>query len=298
MGGERHPQERRQAGSAPSARTGRAHSADGVCHPPVLARQTAMQRMADASPAVGALVALQRLTQAPSAASRAPVQLRKYSDKEIRAEIKFVLDGCEPNKTSILLAVYNQIRLTLDPDPGPFQSVKKASDALVAAERFDADDVEAFAEEAGRLQTAGGNPAEATRLRIRETIATKRGAIAGKYAHHIFDGDMKDGVPTGYHSKAGNSASHEAYGTSTDVGNAGAYQQSVRTRDDHVRKPIQSTFFPDTATRDTVIDALTVVYEAGLSTVAYVDDTVNGMRLAKRGDTVFPAGGSDARRAE
>jgi hypothetical protein len=47
-----------------------------------------------------------------------------------------------------------------------------------------------------------------------------------------------------------------------------------------------------------VIDAITSVYEAGLSTVGHVDPVVNGLRLSKRGDTVFPAGGSDERVAE
>ena len=264
--------------------------------PPAQTGQAALQQLADDSPSVGALAELQRLADAHP--NPAPMQLRKYKDKDIREEIKFILGPDTTNKTAILLAVYNQMRHELDPTPGPFSSVKAATDAMVAAGKLDAGDVAAFAAEAKRLNETGGDPAAANRLRIAQEIADKRGSVEARHAHHVFNGDMNGAVPTGYHSKAGNSTTHEGYGTMTDVGNAGAYQQSVRTQDGHVRKPIQSTFFPDAATRDHVIDAITVVYELGFSTVSNVAPSVNGLKLTSRGDTVFPAGGSDRLEAE
>jgi len=48
----------------------------------------------------------------------------------------------------------------------------------------------------------------------------------------------------------------------------------------------------------TFFQPFSTFFQAGLSTVTHVDQAVDEMRLAKRGDTVFPAGGSDARVAE
>jgi hypothetical protein len=181
----------------------------------------------------------------------------------------------------------------------PSTSLVAALKALKDGGRLDEEDVTALEPEARRSQQAGGDPAELVRLRIVEKIAARSNAVEAKYGQHIFQGDIAAGTPTGFHSKADGSATHEAYGTITPVGNGTAYQQSVRTRTPPaVRKPIQSTFFPDAASHQQVIDAITSVYEAGLSTVGHVDPVVNGLRLSKRGDTVFPAGGSDERVAE
>lgn len=230
---------------------------------------------------------------------QAPIQLRKYTDSALRKLVKEAAKTSQPNSTAILLAIYNEMRFEVDPTPAQFNSVVLARDAMIAANRIDAEDAAALVIEAERMQQAGGDPAEALRLRIVAEIAAKRNGIEGKYGHHVFQGDYNStGIPTGFHSKADGSTTHEAYGTRTNVANGGAYQQSVRRRDNQVHKPIQSTFFPDTLSHQNVVDAITVVYGCGLSTVAHVDTSVNGMRLEKKGDTVFPAGGSDTRYAE
>jgi hypothetical protein len=234
----------------------------------------------------------------PGPANCNVVQLRKYKDREVRNLVKEAAKNAAPNAQAIQLAIYNQMRFELDPVPGPFNSVVLAKNAMVQGGRIDEDDAVAIDQEARRLQQAGGDPAEATRLRITEGIAGRRDAVEAAYSHHIFQGDTKNGVPTGFHSIADNSPTHEAYGTRTDVGNGGAYQRSVRLRANGTRKPIQSTFFPDNATHAEVIDAITTVYEVGLSQVGYVAPSVNGLKLTKRGDTVFPAGGSDTLAAE
>jgi hypothetical protein len=239
----------------------------------------------------------QKLVQ-KMANSNSPIQCHLYKKTDLRKLVKEAVKTAAPNSTAILLAIYNEMRFELDPVPAQYNSVVTARAALIAANRLDAEDANLLAVEAGRMQQAAGNPAEALRLRILADIAAKRAGMEGKYGHHVFSGDIKDGIPTGFHSKADGSPTHQAYGGVTDVGNAGAYQQSVRRIDNQVRKPIQSTFFPDAATHDNVIDAITVVYGVGLSTVAHVDPSVNGMRLQKKGDTVFPAGGSDTRFAE
>ena len=232
--------------------------------------------------------------------NQSPLQFRLYKkDSDLRNLVKEAAKTAQPNSTAILLEIYNEMRHEIDPTPGPFNSLVNARAAMIAANRIDAEDADFLALEAARMQQAGGDPAEALRLRIVAAIADKRDGIEGKYGHHIFKGDYNsDGIPTGFHSKADGSATHETYGGTTDVGNVGAYQQSVRRKDNQTKKPIQSTFFPDGASHDNVIDAITVVYGYGLSTVAHVDASVNGMRLEKKGNTVFPAGGSDNRFAE
>ena len=231
--------------------------------------------------------------------AQAPIQLRMYKESELRSLVREAVKTSEPNSTAILLAIYNEMRFEIDPTPGQFNSVVLARAAMIKADRIDVEDADALALEAARMQQAGGDPAEALRLRIVTAIAARRDGIEGKFGHHVFQGDYNsDKIPTGFHSKADGSATHEAYGASTDVGNVGAYQQSIRRRDNQKRKPVQSTFFPDTASHANVIDAITVVYGYGLSTVAHVDASVNGMRLQKKGATVFPAGGSDTRFAE
>lgn len=229
--------------------------------------------------------------------------MRKYKDSEIRNEVKNAAKTAQPNRVALLLAIYNQMRFEIDPTPVAFTAIQAARNALIAAARMDAEDADAFDEEATRMQTAGGDPVEATRLRITGQIAARHDAVEGAYAQHIFQGDIKDNLPTGYHSKADGSNTHETYGGATNVGNASAggnqaYQQSVRLQANQARKPIQSTFFPDAASHDDVINAIASVYEVGMKTVGYVADTVNGLKLAKRGDTVFPAGGLDTRLAQ
>jgi Bacterial EndoU nuclease len=227
------------------------------------------------------------------------VQRALLKPSEVKNWIRWVRGADRKNSTTFLLTIYNQMRLSVDPRPAEFRSLADARRQLIAAKQIDQEDVDALEEEVDRSVRAGDDPAELVRLRIAAKIESRRAAVEAAFAHHIFQGDMAGNVPTGFHSKADGSATHEAYGARTDVGNKGAYQQSVRLQGrPNVRKPIQSTFFPDGASHEQVIKAVASVYEAGLSTVGYVDPVVNEMRLAKRGDTVFPAGGSDDRTAE
>ena len=230
------------------------------------------------------------------ASSGGVLQLMKYKQSEIRRMVREAAKTAQPNRVALLLEVYNQMRYEIDPTPVAFTTVLAGRTALIAANRIDAEDADALDAEATQMQQAGGDAAEATRIRIEGQIAAGRGATEGAYAQHIFQGDTKAGVPTGYHSTVDGSATHEACGTATNLANTSAggnaaYQQSVRLQAGaRTRKPIQSTFFPDDATHNNVIDAITAVYTLGMKTVAYVADTVNGLKLAKRGDTVFPAG--------
>jgi Bacterial EndoU nuclease len=227
------------------------------------------------------------------------VQRALLTPKEIKNWIRWVRGTDRRNSTTFLLTIYNQMRLSVNPRPEEFRSLADARKQLIAANQLDQADVDALEAEVDRTLRAGGDPAELIKLRIMAKIEARKAAVDAAYGHHIFQGDMAGAVPTGFHSKIDGSATHEAYGARTDVGNKGAYQQSVRLQDrPAVRKPIQSTFFPDGASHDQVVKAIASVYEAGLSTVGYVDPVVNGMQLAKRGDTVFPAGGSDDRTAE
>lgn len=265
-----------------------------------------LQEIADKSPRVKQLKAVQAMANSYTSGiavqrvenNGLPVQLRKYKDSELRKMVKDALkDDAEPNSVSIQLAVYNQMRFEVDPTPAKYSSNVTARAAMIAAGRLDAEDADALAEEATKMQTAGGDPVVALRNRIAAEIAEKRDGIDGKYGRHVFKGETNSGgIPTGYHSIADPSDTHVAYGTKTDLGN-GVYQQSVRLIGG-VRKPIQSTFFPDAATRGQVIDAITAVYGLNMGTVANVHPNVNGLRLEKRGGTVFPAGGSDARMAQ
>jgi hypothetical protein len=257
---------------------------------------TVQQRRPEFGPT--AILALQR-----TVGNQATIQLIQrltLSASDIKQWIRWVRDPADrANSTRCMLAIYNQMRLSIDPAPAAFRSLAEARRTLIQHNQIDQEDVDALEAEAARLQQAGGDPAEFVRLGIVQKIAAKYAAMDTDYGQHIFQGEFAGTVPTGFHSKADGSATHESYGAATQVGNGGAYQQSVRTRTrPAVRKPIQSTFFPDGATHRQVIEAIASVYAAGLTTVQHVDPNVNGLRLAKRGDTVFPAGGSDQRLAE
>jgi hypothetical protein len=137
---------------------------------------------------------------------------------------------------------------------------------------------------------------------LRTEVKAKRPSIEAKHKHHIFQGDFKAGdkdAPTGYHSKNGKTASatHEAYGGTTDVPNdvGGVYQQSVRsTKAPFKKKDYRSTFFPDDATEDDILDAITSVYGLGSQSASVTyPPKLKGMTLQKIGATIFPAGGKD-----
>jgi hypothetical protein len=218
---------------------------------------------------------------------------------QVKDWIRWVRDPADrANSTRCMLAIYNQMRLSLDPTPAEFRSLADARQTLIQRKQIDQEDVDALEAEAARLQQAGGDPVALLRNRMVEKIAARYNAADAAYGPHIFQGDLSGTQPTGYHSKADGSATHETYGQVTQIGN-GVYQQSVRTRTPpRVKKKNQSTFFPDAASHRQVIEAIASVYEAGLSTVGFVDPVVNGLKLAKRGDTVYPAGGSDRLLAE
>ena len=124
--------------------------------------------------------------------------------------------------------------------------------------------------------------------------------VTAALKRHILIGDLMEGseIPTGYHSKAGNSRTHEAYGTRTEIaGGYGVYQQSVRSTATWLTKPNQSTFFPDTVgarpTReDDIVFAVGTAMDSPSKTVRYPEEW-RGMTLRKIGDTWFPTGGSD-----
>ncbi|GEM_PF-5495545 len=239
-----------------------------------------------------------RLIAQLKSSNRNIIQKRKYKDREIKDEIKVIIGNVEPNSTAITLAVYNQMRHYLDPTPDVFKNIREGRTKMIELGVFDNEDADFLESEAARRQKAAGDSKELVKLQAKAKIDEKYDAVDAKYGHHIFQGDFKKGKPTGFHSKADNSSTHEAYGNETPIEN-GTYQQSVRSKTDPTNKKTnQSTFFPDNATHQNIIRAIASVFELGFKTVSYVDSSVDGIRLTKRGDTVYPAGGSDSLTAE
>lgn len=238
-----------------------------------------------------------RLTPNAVGNDSAPLQLRTLNNASVNQWVSWSLKGgALANLKAIMLSIYNQMKIDAELGGADFTGLPAARLALIGAGHIDQEDIDNLEAEATRRQQAGADPAALVRMRIEAKIAESFDAVDARYGRHIFTGDVNaHNVPTGFHSKADGSATHTAYGTASDVGNVGAYQQSVRLIGPPLgaKKPIQSTFFPDAATHQQVIRAIASVYEAGLSTVAHVDPIVNGMRLTTRGNTVFPAGGSD-----
>jgi hypothetical protein len=198
-----------------------------------------------------------------------------------------------------LLYIYNQLRAEMSVVPAVFTDVEDAVDQLTTDGVIDASDAEFFLAETGATKkTASARMAETRGASMAEEIAEKRPGIEGKYKQHIFFGDFKADkkTPTGYHSIKGPSTTHERYGTPSDVATdatiGGVYQQSVRSVADRTKKKeYQSTFFPDDASMDEVLDAITSVY--GVSpqpkTVTY-PARFKGMKLRKTGETIYPEG--------
>jgi hypothetical protein len=204
----------------------------------------------------------------------------------------------KPTGDAYLLKIYNELRNRLVPMPAAFTDVDAAAAALSGGGVIDADDIAFFAEKTGGKKSAATRAAEARSAGLADEVAAKRSSVE-KYRHHIFKGDFSkknSTIPTGYHSKAGASDTHQAYGTATPVANdvTGVYQQSVRATKTGVRKPIQSTFFPDTATEDQIMDALASVYGfTPQPKAATYPPSLKGLTFAKEGDTIYPAGGGD-----
>jgi hypothetical protein len=199
----------------------------------------------------------------------------------------------KPTPEQALLKIYNVLRAELDEDPGEFTELAAAASALIEGKVIDGDDVTEFSGLLG-VSAVKKDPMET----IKENVKLDRSDIDRRFKHHIFDGDFDDKkVPTGYHSTSGGSKTHEAYGTKSDVDNtvSGVYQQSVRAKTGGKKKGTQSTFFPDTASQEDILDAIATVYgkKHGSGTTAKYPESLKGMTLVKIGDTtVFPTGGS------
>ena len=231
------------------------------------------------------------------------IQQYSMGEKAIQTEIKLHSQDSSrgpgiTNSTLLVLEVYNQLRIEHDLGDKEIKSEKEGRRLMISKGIFDEEDADYLQTQAGLVHKAKGNRGELLRLQALDKIDRSYDEIDNKYGHHIFQGDTKKGVPTGFHSQADGSTTHEAYGTRTDLGQ-GVYQQSVRLRGNpEATKPIQSTFFPDDATHEHVIKAIASVYKAGFRTVTHVHDSVNGLELKKTGDTIYPAGGDDNRLAE
>jgi hypothetical protein len=200
-----------------------------------------------------------------------------------------------------LLWIYNELRtkITTPPPVPAFTTVAGADTVLTGRGVADQEDIDYFKEQLAEKQSKASKVAKGLAASLPEEIAKRRGAVDAKYKKHIFDGDVQRNdktTPTGYHSKAGASSTHEAYGGTTPIDNkvGGIYQQSVRLKGGK-SKSLQSTFFPDTASVDDVMNAITSVY-GGFTpqpTSATYPDSLKGLTFAKEGDTIYPGGGRD-----
>jgi hypothetical protein len=215
-----------------------------------------------------------------------------FKDREIRSDVKGAVAAGHKTRDAILLAIYNEMRLTLREDEKPFSRVSVAVEKLIAGNKMDAEDAEKFAAEAEKQLKGGGatvSPAE----QLRTEIAEDRGAIMTAMGEHVLRGGWSTANrPAGFHTTQGRSRTHEAFGAVTAAAN-NTYQQSVREiADTRNVKPTQSTFFPDTASADDVIDAITSVYgkrgkAKGRKSVAY-PEALQGIPLTQREGTAFP----------
>jgi hypothetical protein len=193
----------------------------------------------------------------------------------------------------LLLSIYNKLG---EGQGGPWATAEDAVTALKGAQVIDDGDVEFFKGEADRLYPKAGGGSEkkkAASTQLKQEIEADREAILKSMGEHVLRGAWRtDNRPGGYHTKNGGSQTHEGYGTATKLAND-TYQQSVREIQDNKNvKPTQSTFFPDSASADDVIDAITSVYGTNgkkkqRKTVAYPDDLA-GIPLTQRDGTAFP----------
>ncbi len=193
----------------------------------------------------------------------------------------------------LLLAIYNKLGTGLG---APWAAVDAAVTALKGAAQIDDGDVAFFTAEADRLFPAddgGAAKREAGSAQLKQEIAGDRDEVMKAMGDHVLRGAWRtDNRPGGFHTKNGGSTTHEGFGGVSQLAQS-TYQQSVREiKDTKNVKPTQSTFFPDTASADDVIDAITSVYGASArkkqrKTVAY-PDTLAGIPLTQRDGTAFP----------
>jgi hypothetical protein len=195
--------------------------------------------------------------------------------------------------TQLLLAIYNKLGADHD---APYATVAAAVKDLKDAGVIDDGDATYFQGEADRLFPAddgGAGKREVASAQLKQEIKDDRSAILTAMGEHVLRGAWRtDNRPGGFHTINGGSKTHEAFGRDTKL-DQNTYQRSVREIQDPKNvKPTQSTFFPNSASADDVIDAITSVYGAGgkkkqRKTVAY-PDALAGIPLTQRDGTAFP----------
>lgn len=271
-------------------------------------------------PAPLPLHALLRMQQ--GAGNQATVRMlarEKYTARQVHKVIAMAQGPGITTADALVLAVYNEIRLELDPDPGVFGDIATAEKKLLELNKIEADDIANFRSAAEKVFPAaqpaaagrGGKPKKEKKSKapkvdkgaaaeaLKAQIDRDRGEINRHFGTHVLKGAFReDHRPSGFHTINGGSPTHEAFGKKT-TGEFGTYRQSVREIADKKNvKETQSTFFPDSASADEVIDAMTSVYgataEKGRKSVAY-PDKLKGMPLASLGlggkskePTIFP----------
>jgi hypothetical protein len=261
-----------------------------------------------APPAPHALLALQR--SAGNQAVAGVLARQKVNDQRRNGLVKKLTTGknAETTADGLLLAMYVEVGAAAKPALGPWDDVETAITKLKEAKKIDDEDVAKFSEAAtARFAAASGSGkkaaamAEAGLEKLKADIAKNRKRMDAAHKHHIFHGDFKGDMPTGFHSKYLGSSTHETYGDPTAVSNgvSGVYQQSVRSKKSpKTKKEYQSTFFPDTVSDDDVMDAITGVYGVpdAPSTVRW-PESLKGLTLDSLGETIFPGGGKNAKAA-
>jgi hypothetical protein len=261
-------------------------------------------------PAPLPLHALLRMQQTAGNQAVGRVLARKplFKPSEVKKLVaNAIADGARTEK-DILLAIYNEMRLAIDPTPKAFTDPEAAVEPLTVGRQMNGEDHELFTQEAAakaphqskKKEKAPKTDKGAAGEKHKKQVETDRGEILGKFGPHVLKGGFReDDRPSGFHTINGGSATHEAFGKKTTGENA-TYRQSVREIDDRKNvKETQSTFFPDAATADEIIDAMTNVFgataEKGRRTVAYPDKlkglplTSLGMSGKSKEPTIFPA---------
>ena len=99
-----------------------------------------------APPTPHVLLALQR--GAGNQAVTRMLARAKWKPGEVRKQVKDAKAGGAGTKQAVLLAIYNEMRHSLDPEPPEYKKVDAATKSLIAAGWIDAEDVKAFEQEA------------------------------------------------------------------------------------------------------------------------------------------------------
>jgi hypothetical protein len=265
-----------------------------------------------------ALLELQR-SAGNQAVGRVLARKPLYKRGEVRRHVAQAVEGGAATVETILLAIHNELSRSLGDAPAGYTDVATAEAALIKAGQMNAEDPPIFLAEATAQLPAQPLPAAATgrgkptrekkekkpkgptkeeaEAALKERIAADRPAIVAGFEEHVIVGAFrKDHRPSGFHMEGSGSTTHRAFGETEKAGDTwGTYQKSVVDRDDPQNiKPYKSTFFPESASKNDILDAITSVYGAsakGQKTVAY-PDKLRGMPLIKHDSsdekTVFP----------